>query len=75
MIHQETQDAIEAVDRALQSIDSSVEAALNAFNYLTAVTIAVFPEEDQEESLEMFISTLRTNAAMIFREENEVTLQ
>jgi len=75
MIHQETQDAIEAVDRALQSIDSSVEAALNAFNYLTAVTIAVFPEEDQEESLEMFIDTLRTNAAMIFREENEVTLQ
>jgi hypothetical protein len=59
----------------LQSIDSSVEAALNAFNYLTAVTIAVFPEEDQEESLEMFIDTLRTNAAMIFREENEVTLQ
>lgn len=75
MIHQETQDAIEVVDRALQSIDSSVEAALNAFNYLTAVTIAVFPEEDQEESLEMFIDTLRTNAAMIFREENEVTLQ
>jgi len=75
MIHQETQDAIEAVDRALQSIDSSVEAALNAFNYLTAVTIAVFPEEDQEESLELFIDTLRTNAAMIFREENEVTLQ
>ena len=42
MIHQETQDAIEAIDRALQSIDSSVESALNAFNYLTAVTIAVF---------------------------------
>ena len=75
MIHQETQDAIEAIDRALQSIDSSVESALNAFNYLTAVTIAVFPEEDQESSLEDFITTLRTNAAMIFREENEVTLQ
>jgi hypothetical protein len=75
MIHQETHDAVEAIDGALQRIDASVEAALNAFNYLAASTISSFPEEDQEESLEMFIDTLRTNAAVLCREENGATLQ
>ncbi len=67
--------AVEAVDAAFQKVDASVETALNAMGYLIALTISEFPEEEQEESLEMFITTLRTNAAMIFREENEVTLQ
>ena len=75
MIYQETRNAVEAIEGALQRIGASVEAALNAFNYLTASTISSFPEEDQEESLKVFIDTLRTNAAVLCREENGATLQ
>ena len=67
--------AVGAIDEALQSVDATVDAAINAFGYLTALTISEFPEDEQDESLEMFITTLRKNATMMFKDNNKVTLQ
>lgn len=62
--------AIDAVDEALQKIDASVEVAVNAFGYLTALTISEFPKEEQQPYLKHFITTLQKNVEL-FSEENE----
>ena len=67
--------AVEAIDNALQKADATVDAALNAFGYLAVLTISEFPEDEQDESLELFITALRKNAAMAFKGNNKVTLQ
>lgn len=62
--------AVDVVDEALQTIDASVETALNVFGYLTALTISEFPKEDKQPCLKHFIATLRKNVEL-FSEENE----
>lgn len=62
--------AVDVVDEALQTIDASVETALNVFGYLTALTISEFPKEEQQPYLKHFITTLQKNVEL-FSEENE----
>ncbi len=75
MTEDEFSAAVEAVDAAFQKVDASVEAALNAMGYLTALTISEFPEDEQEQVLNGVLMSLRKNVAMMGRDNQGVTLQ
>jgi|688.fasta_scaffold455114_3 hypothetical protein len=65
MTEEEFSAAVEAIDDAFQKVDPSVETALNAMGYLTALTISEFPEDEQETVLDGVIMSLRKNVAMM----------
>lgn len=75
MTEDEFSAAVEAVDAAFQKVDASVEAALNAMGYLTALTISEFPEDEQETVLDGVLMSIRKNVAMMGRDNQGVTLQ
>lgn len=75
MTEDEFSAAVEAVDAAFQKVDASVETALNAMGYLTALTISEFPEDEQEQVLNGVLMSLRKNVAMMGRDNQGVTLQ
>lgn len=75
MTEDEFSAAVEAVDAAFQKVDASVEAALNAMGYLTALTISEFPEDEQEQVLNGVLMSIRKNVAMMGRDNQGVTLQ
>lgn len=65
MTDEEFETAVDAVDAAFQKVDASIETALNAMGYLTSLTISGFPEDEQEEVLDMIITSLRKNIEMM----------
>lgn len=75
MSEDEFSAAVEAIDGAFQKVDPSVETALNAMGYLTALTISEFPEDEQETVLDGVIMSLRKNVAMMSNKTKGRTLQ
>jgi hypothetical protein len=75
MTEDEFSAAVEAIDDAFQKVDPSVETALNAMGYLTALTISEFPEDEQETVLDGVIMSLRKNVELMSNKTKGRTLQ
>ena len=75
MKEEEFEAAVDAVDKAFQLADASVEVALNAMGYLTSLTISEFPEDEQDVVLESVINSIRKNVEMMSNRVKGRTLQ
>ena len=75
MTEEEFSAAVEAIDDAFQKVDPSVETALNAMGYLTALTISEFPEDEQETVLDGVLHSIKKNVELMSNKTKGRTLQ
>lgn len=75
MTEDEFSAAVEAIDDAFQKVDPSVETALNAMGYLTALTISEFPEDEQETVLDGVLHSIKKNVELMSNKTKGRTLQ
>jgi hypothetical protein len=75
MTEEEFSAAVEAIDATFQKVDASVETALNAMGYLTALTISEFPEDEQQTVLDGVLHSITKNVELMSNKTKGRTLQ
>jgi len=75
MTEEEFSAVVEAIDDAFQKVDPSVETALNAMGYLTALTISEFPEDEQQTVLDGVLHSIKKNVELMSNKTKGRTLQ
>jgi hypothetical protein len=75
MTEEEFSAVVEAIDDAFQKVDPSVETALNAMGYLTALTISEFPEDEQQTVLDGVLHSIKKNVELMSNRVKGRTLQ
>jgi hypothetical protein len=75
MTEEEFSAVVEAIDDAFQKVDPSVETALNAMGYLTALTISEFPEDEQQTVLDGVLHSIKKNVELMSKGTKGRTLQ
>jgi hypothetical protein len=75
MTEDEFSAAVEAIDATFQKVDPSVETALNAMGYLTALTISEFPEDEQQTVLDGVLHSIKKNVELMSNKTKGRTLQ